>query len=249
MIRYKKKYIRFYEELNDFLPDDKKKTRIEHQFIDRTSVKDLIESMGVPHTEIDMVLVNGKSVSFDCIINDKDDISVYPVFETFDITEVQHLRPLPLRDPKFVCDVHLGKLAKNLRMIGIDSDYKNNYTAREIVNISLNERRTILTRDPGLLKRSEVTHGYFVRNSIPLEQTKEIVTRFQLQNNINEFSRCIECNSKLVETEKDKIIHRLPKRISKAHDDFYLCSECNKIYWKGSHFDNMLLKLKLIMED
>lgn len=249
MIRYKKIYIRFYEELNDFLPDDKKKTRIEHQFIDRTSVKDLIESMGVPHTEIDMVLVNGKSVSFDCIINDKDDISVYPVFETFDITEVQHLRPLPLRDPKFVCDVHLGKLAKNLRMIGIDSAYKNNYTAREIVNISINERRVILTRNPGLLKRSEVTHGYFVRNSIPLEQTKEIVNRFQLQNNINEFSRCIECNSKLVETEKDKIIHRLPKRISKAHDDFYLCSECNKIYWKGSHFDNMLLKLKLIMED
>lgn len=112
MIRYKKIYIRFYEELNDFLPDDKKKTRFEHRFIGRTSVKDLIESMGVPHTEIDMILVNGKSVSFDCIINDKDDISVYPVFETFDITEVQHLRPLPLREPKFVCDVHLGKLVK-----------------------------------------------------------------------------------------------------------------------------------------
>lgn len=248
MIHYKKIYIRFYEELNDFLPEDKKKTRFEHRFIDRTSVKDLIESMGIPHTEIDMILVNGKSVSFDCIINDKDDISVYPVFETFDITEVQHLRPKPLRDPKFVCDVHLGKLAKNLRMLGIDSAYKNNYTLREIVIISINEIRVILTQDPGLLKRREVTHGYFVRNSAPIEQTKEIIKRFQLQNIINEFSRCIDCNSILVETKNEKIINRLPEKVRDSNNLFYTCIVCNKIYWEGSHFKNMLEKIKSILE-
>lgn len=248
MIRYKKIYIRFYEELNDFLPDDKKKTRFEHRYIDRTSVKDLIESLSVPHTEVDMILVNGKSVSFDCIINDKDDISVYPVFESFDIAEVQHLRSVPLRDPKFVCDVHLGKLARNLRMLGIDTAYNNNYSDQELLDISINEHRTILTRGPGILKRTEVTHGYFVRNSDPLTQTKEVIKRFQLQNNINQFSRCIDCNSKLVETRKEEIIYRLPEKVKASHEHFYTCIECNKIYWEGSHFQNMLEKIKSLLE-
>ena len=91
-------YLRFYEELNDFLPEEKRKKRFIHQFIDRTSVKDLIESLGVPHTEVDLILANGKSVNFKYLINDEDDISVYPVFESFDITAVQHLRPKTLRN-------------------------------------------------------------------------------------------------------------------------------------------------------
>ena len=114
-------FLRFYEELNDFLPEEKRKKRFLHQYIDRTSVKDLIESLGVPHTEIDLILVNGKSVSFKYLINDGDDISVYPVFESIDITGLQHLRPKPLRDPKFIADVHLGRLARYLRMLGFDT--------------------------------------------------------------------------------------------------------------------------------
>ena len=145
-------YIRFYEELNDFLPEERKKKRFEHQFIDRTSVKDLIESLGVPHTEVDLILVNGKSVNFKYLINDSDDISVYPVFESLDISEVQHLRPKPLREPKFICDVHLGKLARYLRMMGFDVFYKNNFDDEEIVRISLKERRAILTKTEEYLK-------------------------------------------------------------------------------------------------
>ena len=152
--------IRFYEELNDFLPEEKKKKRFTHYYIDRTSVKDLIESFGVPHTEVDLIFVNGESVGFKYKINDGDDISVYPVFESLDISEVQHLRAKPLRKPKFVADVHLGRLTRYLRMMGFDVYYRNDLEDNEIVDISLKEKRTILTKDLGILKRNEVTHGY-----------------------------------------------------------------------------------------
>jgi len=167
-----KVYLRFYEELNDFLSKENRKKRFAHQFIDRTSVKDLIESFGVPHTEVDLILVNGKSVNFKYLINDGDDVSVYPVFESFDITEVQHLRPKPLRKSKFVADVHLGRLTKYLRMIGLDVLYKNNFEDDEIVSISIKEKRAILTKDRGILKRNEVTHGYWVRATKAEAQAK-----------------------------------------------------------------------------
>lgn len=240
--------LRFYEELNDFLSQDKKKIRFEHQFIDRTSVKDLIESFGVPHTEIDMILVNGRSVSFDYIINDKDDISVYPVYESFDISDIQHLRPKPLRDPKFICDVHLGKLAGNLRMLGIDTAYNNNYSDIEIVKQSLLEKRAILTRDLGILKRTEVTHGYFLRSKNSINQTKAVIERFHLKSNVKVFTRCLQCNTELCEMNKTDILDRLPQKVSESQNRFFICSNCDKIYWRGTHFNNMLKKLNLILE-
>jgi len=233
-------YLRFYEELNDFLPEEKRKKRFVHQVIDRTSVKDLVESLGVPHTEIDLILVNGKSVNFKYILNDTDDISVYPVFESFDITEVQHLRPKPLRKPKFVADVHLGRLTRYLRMIGIDVLYKNNFNDDEIVEISLNKKRAILTKDRGILKRNEVTHGYWVRNIEVEEQVKEVLKRFDLQKEIKEFSRCIECNEPLKSIKKETIIDQLPPKVANSQNDFYRCPGCNKIYWKGTHYQKML---------
>ena len=179
-------HFRFYEELNDFLPEEKRKVCFAHNYIDRASVKDVIESLGIPHTEVDMILVNSNSVGFDYLINEGDDISVYPVFESLDISDVQHLRPKPLRNPKFIADVHLGKLTRYLRMIGFDVLYENNFEDDEIVKISLEEKRAILTKDLGILKRSEVTHGYWVRCSIVKEQVVEIVKRFDLKKLIKE---------------------------------------------------------------
>ena len=236
--------LRFYEELNDFLPKDKKKKRFEHNFIDRTSVKDLIESLGVPHTETDLILVNSNSVGFDYIINDGDDISVYPVFESLDISNIQHLRSKPLRQPKFICDVHLGRLARYLRMIGFDVYYKNDLSDEKIVKISSKGRRAILTRDIGLLKRNEVTHGYYVRNTKVEEQVKEIMSRFDLQKSIKEFSRCIECNEPLVTVEKNKMLDELLPKIIQSQDEFYRCPSCKKIYWKGTHYQQMLSFIK-----
>jgi uncharacterized protein len=233
-------YLRFYEELNDFLPEEKRKKRFAHQFIDRTSIKDLIESLGVPHTEVDFILVNGKSVNFKYLINDGDDISVYPVFESLDITDVQHLRPKPLRKPKFVADVHLGRLTRYLRMIGIDVIYKNDFEDDEIIQASVKERRAILTRDRGILKRNDVTHGYFVRSSKGEEQVIEVIKRFNLQNAIKEFTRCLECNTELIKIAKEKIAGNLPPKVNASQEEFFSCPGCGKIYWKGTHHQKML---------
>jgi len=232
--------IRFYEELNDFLPIEKRKKRFAHLYIDKTSVKDLIESLGVPHTEVDLILVNGKSVNFNYLINDGDDISVYPVFESFDIADVQHLRPKPLRKPRFVADVHLGRLMRYLRMMGLDVLYKNNFVDEEIVRISLIERRAILTRDRGILKRNEVTHGYWVRSTKVEEQVKEVLKRFDLQKEVKEFTRCIECNEPLKSIKKETIIDQLPPKVANSQNEFYRCPVCNKIYWKGTHYLRIL---------
>ena len=151
-------YIRFYEELNDFLPVDKRKLRFPHEFQSRVSVKDLIESIGIPHTEIDLILANSKPVGFDYIVNDLDDLSVYPVFESFDITDAQHLRPQPLREPKFILDVQLGSLAKYMRMLGFDTVYKNSYSEDEIIPTSINDRRTILTQKTGTFSNEMKLH-------------------------------------------------------------------------------------------
>jgi hypothetical protein len=238
---------RFYEELNDFLPKEKRKIKFEHCFIDRTSVKDLIESIGVPHSEIDLVLVNGKSVDFSYLVNDKDEISIYPVFESFDISNLQHLRPIPLREPKFIVAVHLGKLARYLRMLGLDTLYKNSFSDDDLIKISFDEKRTILTKDRETLKRNDITHGYWVRNNDLDEQLKEIIRRFDLKNQIKEFTRCIECNTLLDQVKKDEIIDRLPPKVSDWHNEFFLCPNCKKLYWKGSHYEKMKTFIENIM--
>lgn len=232
--------IRFYEELNDFLPEEKRKKRFEHHYIDRSSVKDLIESLGIPHTEVDLILVNGTSVGFEYLINDGDDISVYPVFESLDITDVQHLRPKPLRKPKFVADVHLGRLARYLRIFGFDVYYKNDLSDEDIVNISLAKKRAILTKDRGILKRNEVTHGYFIRSIFVEEQVKEVIKRFDLRKEIKEFTRCLECNTELIKIAKEKIAGKLPQKVNQSQEEFYKCPGCGKLYWKGTHHQKML---------
>lgn len=244
----KKASFRFYEELNDFLPPDKKKISFENEFIDRTSVKDMIESLGVPHTEIDMILVNGKSINFDYLVQDGDNISVYPVFESIDISDIQHLRKLPLRQPKFIADVHLGSLSKYLRMLGFDVLYKNNYSNEEIVEISVNDKRTILTRDRELLKNNRIMHGYWIRSEDIEHQVKELINRFDLKKNISEFVRCLECNNILEPVEKEKIEERIPPKVKQYQNEFWYCSHCDKIYWKGTHYEKMFGFIKRIKD-
>jgi uncharacterized protein len=235
----KKVTFRFYEELNDFLPEEKRKVAFVHEFIDRTSVKDMVESLGVPHTEIDMILVNSNSVDFSYIVEDGDNISVYPVFESLDVTDIQHLRDKPLREPKFIADVHLGALVKYMRMMGFDVLYKNNYSDEEIIQTSIHENRTILTKDRELLKNKKITHGYWIRSKGTEQQVKEIIKRFDLKNNIREFLRCLECNNILEPIDKDKVIDRIPPKVRNWQNEFWYCSNCDKIYWKGTHFEKM----------
>jgi len=231
--------IRFYEELNDILPDIKRKKRYKIGTQGRQTVKDLIESQGIPHTEIDLILVNSKPVKFDHIIHDGDDISVYPVFESFDISSVTPIENRPLRDPKFVLDVHLGRLAKYLRVMGFDTLYRNDYADNQIVEISLKEKRIILTRDKGLLMRNAVQRGYWVRNTSVKAQAVEVIRRFNFFSLISPFKRCIECNGIIEPVDKETIVSLIQPGTKKYFNEFYRCTGCRKVYWKGSHYGKM----------
>jgi len=232
-------HFRFYAELNDFLPPERRFTEFAHPFLDAATVKDRIESFGVPHTEVDLILVNGESVGFAHRVKDGDRISVYPVFEAFDIAALTRLRPEPLREPRFVLDTHLGRLAAYLRLLGFDTRYRNQAADEELARVSRDERRILLTRDVGLLKRGSVAHGYFLRATQPRRQLLEIVGRFDLARLVKPFSRCLRCNQPLEEVATEQVSHLVPPRVRDLHQEFLRCRECGRVYWKGGHYRRM----------
>ncbi len=232
-------WFRFYEELNDFLPSRWKKQEFPYSFRGNHSVKDVVEAIGVPHVEIDLIVVNGVSAGFSHKVLNGDHISVYPVFESLDISPLIRLRSRPLREPRFIADVHLGKLTRYLRMCGFDTYYATDIGDNDIIDISMSSRRIILTRDRGLLKNKRVTRGYWLRSQKSLEQLKEVIIRLDLQRKIDPFTRCIECNSNLEEVEKEHIEDALQMNTKKYYSKFKKCPGCGKIFWEGSHFENM----------
>ena len=240
-------YIRFYEELNDFLPLQKRKRQFSVSVKGSPSIKHLIESLGIPHTEVDLILVNGKSVPFSYLLQDQDRISAYPTFEAFDISTVSKLRPKPLRTPKFILDIHLGKLTKYLRMFGFNSLYRNDYNDWEIVRLSLAENRIILTRDRDLLKIKDVIRGYWVRNSDPPKQLKEILSRFDLNTLIDPLARCIVCNGKIEKRGKEELQEKINRKIYSRFEEFFGCTACGKVYWKGTHYKAMVQFINTFM--
>jgi uncharacterized protein with PIN domain len=240
----KKAMFRFYEELNDFLPKAKRKAAFPYAFAGKPSVKDAIEAIGVPHTEIDLILVNGQSEGFGYHLGDGDRVAVYPVFESLDISNVTHLRKEPLRNPRYILDVHLGKLARELRMLGFDTIYENHYTDAEIVRRANSEGRVILTRDIGILKIKEVVRGYWIRSQSPERQLSEVLDHFDLYAKIKPFQRCMRCNGIIEEVEKSAVLDQLPQKTRKYYDEFYRCKSCRNVYWKGSHYHKMISFVK-----
>jgi uncharacterized protein with PIN domain len=233
-------HLRFYAELNDFLRDAQKQTRFQIELSRRTSVKDLIESLGVPHTEVEVILANGKSVDFSYIVKREDDLSIYPMFESVDVTPILKLREEPLRDTRFVLDCHLGRLARYLRQFGFDTLYRNDYTDDELADTSAAEHRILLTRDRNLLKRSIITHGYFIREHDPRKQLDEVIRRFDLRNRIVPFGRCTRCNGMVEAVDKNTVEHLLEPKTRQYFDEFWQCTGCGQVYWEGSHVRHML---------
>ena len=197
-------FFRFYAELNDFLPADIRQIELTHVFEHQLSVKEMIGSLGVPHANVDLILVDGRSVDFSYIVRDGDRISVYPVFEALNIAPLVRLRPHPLREVRFVLDRHLGKLATYLRLLGFDASYQDDYFSSSpfgrgqgegrshdeiLVQISVAERRILLTRDRDLLRRKEITHGYCVLATDPEQQLIEVIERFDLSAAATPFKR------------------------------------------------------------
>jgi uncharacterized protein with PIN domain len=242
-------WFRFYEELNDFLPASLRKRRFLHAFTRRASIKDMIESLGVPHTEIEVILVNGGSVDFSYIVTDGDDISVFPMFESLDIRPLLKLRPEPLRQPRFVLDTHLGRLARYLRLLGFDCLYRNDCHDDELARISSEQQRTLLTRDRALLQRRIVTRGCFIRALEPRQQVIEVLRRFDLAGDVRPLTRCTRCNGLLQDTEKDAVSARLAPRTRRYYRRFRLCPDCGQIYWRGSHFDKMTRLIETLTRD
>ena len=237
---------RFYEELNDFLPENKRKQPFLYKFKGTPSIKDAVEAIGVPHTEIDLILIDGVSVCFDYLIHGGESISVYPVFESFDISEINHLREEPLRETKFIVDVNLGKLAHKLRFLGFDTLYENDLDDETIIELSLEQQRIILTRDKGILKNGKVTHGYYVRSDDPKQQAVEVVKRLQLEEGFKPFSRCSVCNGELHEVDKSEVKDLLQQDVLRDYENFLQCSGCSKVYWQGSHYDRICEWIKML---
>jgi uncharacterized protein with PIN domain/sulfur carrier protein ThiS len=230
---------RFHAELNHFLPASKREISFSHYFEERASIKDMIEALGVPHPEVDAIAVNGKAVDFSYIVQDGDRIEVYPVSVSSEVSEQASVRPQLLSILRFVLDVHLGKLAASLRMLGFDTLYRNDYDDEELAQISASEQRILLTRDKGLLMRSLVTYGYYVRATNPEQQVVEVLQRFDLFGKVLPFQRCIRCNGLLEPVAKEAIVDQLPQKTRLSIDEFHRCRECHQIYWRGSHYERM----------
>jgi len=232
-------FIRFYAELGDLLAPERRGREFEHPFASGGAVKDLIEGLGVPHTEVDLVLVDGRSVDFRHPVGNGEHVSVYPVFEAFDVGPVTRVRARPLRQVRFAADVHLGKLAGYLRLAGFDTSYRNDWSDEDLVEAALREHRIILTRDRGLLMRSAVTHGHLVRHTSPRQQLSEVLERFDLWGSLRPFTRCSLCNRPVERVRKADVIQDLPPRTAHHYEEFWRCIGCGQVYWKGAHYRSL----------
>jgi uncharacterized protein len=230
---------RFYEELNDFLPPARRRREFTAACARAATAKHMIEALGVPHTEVELVLVNGESVGFDHRLRDGDRVAVYPKFEALDITPVLRVRAQPLRVTRFLADAHLGGLARLLRMTGFDTLYENGLRDAQIEALAREDGRIVLTRDRELLKRRGITHGCFVRALQPREQLREVIARLDLARRLQPFTRCMVCNGLLAPIDKAKVLSRLPLNVRGCHDRFNGCPHCGRLYWEGSHWKRM----------
>ncbi len=239
----------FLGDLNIFLPEDKRDKPILYPVRRRASIKDIIESLGPPHTEIDRIVLNNssrsKDISFDYIVNGEDEISVFPLKPPVDVTKPGFVGRKPLLSIKFIVDVNVGKLAKFLRMLGFDVAYNWIWNDDIIAELAYKENRILLTKDIGLLKRKKILWGKYIRSIDPEEQLKEVLNFYGLKPPFKILSRCLNCNFKLEPVEKSKILSRLEPKTRKYFDKFYICPHCDKIYWAGSHQEHMIHKLKM----
>lgn len=231
--------VRVYGALNDFLSAAHKQATLVCTVERSASVKALLEAIGVPHPEIDLLIANGRAVDFAYRVRDGDRIAAYPPFRAFDLGDAVRVGPPPHAEPRFVADVNLGRLAAYLRLAGFDITYRNGYADREIVRISEDEDRTLLTRDVGVLKHRAVTRGYFVRQTQPARQLVEVLRRFDLVALATPFTRCVRCNSSLRAVPKDRVERFLLPRTHEHYREFSRCPTCARIYWRGSHYSRM----------
>jgi uncharacterized protein with PIN domain len=220
----------FPPELQPLLKRELRGQPVDMRFRGPQSVKHLIESLRIPHTEIGRMKANGRAIGLDYIVLDSDRIEVWPVAPARNAAT----------EPRFVLDGHLGRLASHLRMLGMDCLYHNAYEDEELVRISVEGARILLTRDRLLLMHKVITQGYLLRSLNAVEQLQEVIQRYVLSAWIKPFQRCMRCNHLLEPVGKESILEKLEPLTKKYYDEFKLCPACDQVYWKGSHYERML---------
>ena len=239
----------FHGDLPKLLSVPSKNGEIRYPLNRRASIKDIIESLAIPHTEIGTLLVNGKEVDFSCLPTSDDRIEIFPQTPVVDVLRPTILRPAPLPAIAFAVDVNVAKLAPLLRMVGMDCWYENRINDRSLADLAHRQQRILLTRDTLLLKRNQVVYGHLVRAQNPEDQLREVIDLYGLRPLLNPFSRCMKCNGELSETNKERIYHLLETLTKKYYDTFFQCRGCGKIYWAGSHRQRMQERIRAILAD
>ena len=234
----------FHGDLHFFLGSKSGDAVIERQLAEKTSIKDIIESCGVPHPEVDLILVNEKTVGFDHTLANDARVEVFPVENSGMNDTEKRLQTIGIT--RFVADGHLGSLSRNLRLLGFDVVYGQNADDRQLLEVMARENRALLTRDRRLLMHGIVQHGYWPRSQDPDEQTIEVVRRFDLSKLIAPFTRCLRCNAPLEEVPKTEIIDKLEPLTKIYYDQFRRCPDCEQIYWPGSHFAKLQKRVEEI---
>ncbi|MCW8860441.1 MAG: Mut7-C ubiquitin/RNAse domain-containing protein [Deltaproteobacteria bacterium] len=227
---------RFWGRLSKLVAGAAGETAIAYRFRGSPAVKDSIEALGLPHTEVDMIVIFGRSVGFDYRLQADDQVEVFPFGGEVARGGEVHLSP-PLPDnPMFILDVHLGKLARRLRMLGFDCRYRNDYTDSQVIELAQAEGLIILTRDRGILKHACVRQGYLIGSDQVDEQVLEVLDRYRLGNKICPLYRCPRCNGLLKPVAKKEIMHRLLPKTAQYYQNFRQCHSCRQLYWQGSHY-------------
>ncbi|MEA3279139.1 MAG: Mut7-C RNAse domain-containing protein [Thermodesulfobacteriota bacterium] len=234
----------FSEEFNCFKRHKNKGPEIIYPLKRKTSIKNIIESLGVPHTEIGKIIAEDKEVDFNYIPVNSQKLTVLHIIPPFDVTRPSLLRPEPLQKIRFVVDVNVGKLALLLRMLGLDAVYSPKYVDRDILCFSREEKRIVLSKDTGLLECKQIIFGRHVQSVYPDDQLIEIIKFFGINGPFKFFTRCLRCNKKLVPISKKDILHRLEPKTKKYFNRFKICTQCRRIYWQGSHHEKMIIRLR-----
>lgn len=227
----------FHGNLNDFLRPRERNKPVCYSYNWTPSVKDAIESIGIPHVEVGLIRIDQQQSNFSYLLKGNEHIDVFP----FNLNGLLSDTPVVYCHfpSAFILDVHLGKLARILRLLGIDVMYDQHYIDPEIIQLALKENRTVLTRDIGLLKYKVLKHGYWLRSQDPEQQAVEVIRYFDLGKQLHPFTKCISCNGSIVSIPKEHIITQIPEDTALYYNSFFQCNCCHKIYWEGSHFHQM----------
>lgn len=227
----------FHGDLARFLRAGCRQEPLDYACARAATLKNAIEALGVPHTEVGRITVHGAPATLQRIVREGDEVEVHP-------RESEEMGS----DPIFLADAHLGGLARFLRMLGFDTLHENAFSDEEIRRIAAEEGRIVLTRDRELLKCREIARGCYVRALKPEAQLREVAARYGLAPSARPFTLCLSCNVPLEAVDKARVAHRVPEKVLVVQDAFTRCARCDGVFWPGSHYRRMLEALKPIFE-